>query len=122
MPNMNLHEFTVQESQNHQTFLDYAVEEKTMDGNDQEYSDWSGDTGSFKKGPAKEILIYAAVGSGVDDTMHVYLKPTHTGAYGTGIKIDHSDLPLKISGMLIDRVKINTLTGDNDVIAILSFH
>ena len=110
-----LHEFTVQEAQNYKAYTSYNFEKKTMDGSALEYTDWDAAT----YGPAKHLVIFPSTG-GADDNMIVYLKVD--GAYGTGIELDANDLPLTISALLVDRVKIDTTSGDNDVISILSFH
>ena len=110
-----LHEFTVQEAQNFTAYTTYKYEKKTMDGNALEYIDW--DAADY--GPAKHLVIFPATG-GSDDNMMVYLKVN--GTYGDAIELDANDLPLTISGLLVDRVKIDTTSGNDDVIAILSFH
>lgn len=110
-----LHEFTVQEAQNFTAYSTYKYEKKTMDGSALEYTDWDADT----EGPAKKLVIFPATG-GADDNMDIYLKVN--GSYGPKIELDANDLPLTIEGLLVDRVKIDTTSGNNDVIAILSFH
>jgi len=110
-----LHKFTVQEAQNHSAYEAYKFEKKTMDGSAIEYADWAATT----DGAAKHLVIFPTTG-GADDTMDVYLKIN--GTYGDKIELDANDLPLTISGILVDRVKIDTTSGDNDVIGILSFH
>ena len=112
-----LHEFTVQEAQNFKAYTTYKYEKKTMDGDDVEYTDWTGS--AFTEGPAKHLIIFPATG-GADDTMDIWLKIDDS--YGDKIELDANDLPLTISGLLVDRVKINTTSGNNDIIAILSFH
>lgn len=107
--------FTVQESVNSQAYTSYKFELETMDGNDQETADWS-DTA---EGPAKEILIYGTAGV-PDDVFDIYLKIN--GTYGDAIRMDGGDMPFNVTGLMIDQVKLNTASGDNDVIGILSFH
>tara|TARA_R100000664_G_C2757224_1_gene145365 strand:+ start:449 stop:790 length:342 start_codon:yes stop_codon:yes gene_type:complete len=109
-----LHEFTVQEAQNFKAYTTYKFEKKTMDGNEVPYTDWN----AADYGPAKHLVIYAT--GGEDDDMLVYLQVG--GSYGQGIELNANDLPLTISGLLVERVKIDTTSGNNDVISILSFH
>ena len=110
-----LHTFTVQEAQNHSAYSTYKFEKKTMDGSAIEYVDWA----AQDYGPAKHLTIFTTTG-GTDDNMDIYLEVD--GTYGPKIELDANDLPLTISGLLVDRVKIDTTSGDNDVIGILSFH
>ena len=110
-----LHEFTVQEAQNFSAYTSYKYEKKTMDGDDVLYANW----GTSTDGPAKHLVIFPATG-GLDDTMDIWLEID--GSYGDKIELDANDLPLTITGLLVSRVKINTTSGNNDVIAILSFH
>ena len=109
-----LHEFTVQEAQNFSAYTTYAFQKITGNNSDQEYTDWS--TAVFNEGPAKHLIIYG-LGTTDDTDIEIYLKID--GSYGNKIEMEAGDLPLTISGLLVDRVKISTT---NDTLAILSFH
>ena len=106
-----LHGFTVQEAQNFNAFDSYKYEKKTMNGSAQEYADWTSD-------PAKHIVVYG-VGTADDTDTSVQLYLSGNDAYSTAIELNSADLPLVITGLLIDRVKID---GTDDVIGVLSFH
>ena len=107
-----LHEFTVQEAQNFKAYTSYEFEKITGNNSDQEYTDWD----AAAIGPAKHLIIYG-LGTTDDTDIEIYLKID--GSYGDKIEMEAGDLPLTISGLLVDRVKISTT---NDVLAILSFH
>ena len=107
--------FTVQEAINTQSYTSYKCELETMDGTDQETVDWS----TTEQGPANEILIYGTAGV-PDDVFDIYLKID--GVYGDAIRMDGGDMPFNVTGLMIDQVKLNTSSGNNDVIAVLSFH
>ena len=109
-----LHEFTVQEAQNFSAYTSYAFEKITGNGSAQEYTDWN--AAVFNEGPAKHLLIYGT-GTTNDTDIEIYLKVG--GAYGNKIEMEAGDLPLTISGLLVERVKISTT---NDTLAVLSFH
>ena len=110
-----LHEFTVQEAQNFTAYTSYEFEKQTMDGSAKEYTDWD----AAAIGPAKSLTIYATTG-GLDDDLNVYLKVD--GSYGDAIELGAENLPLTITGLLVDRVKLDTTSGDDDIIGVLSFH
>ena len=110
-----LHEFTVQEAQNFSAYTSYEFEKKTMDGDDQIYTDWA----AASIGPAKHLVIYATTG-GLNDDLNIALKVDDT--YGDWIELGAENLPLTISGLLVDRIKINSTAGNNDIIGVLSFH
>jgi len=107
--------FTVQEATNSSAYTSYKFEEIN-----------TGDSGSAVEGtdwaalaqPAKEINIYDQAGATNDDTdIQITLKVN--GSYGTAITIDTADLPFKVTGLLVDQVKIHAA---DDVFSILSFH
>jgi len=52
--------------------------------------------------------------------MNIYLKID--GTYGDAIELGAENLPLTITGLLVDRIKIDTTSGNNDIIGVLSFH
>jgi hypothetical protein len=110
-----LHEFTVQEAQNFSAYTSYEFEKQTMDGSAKEYTDWA----AAAIGPAKHLVVYATTG-GQNDDLNIALKVDD--AYGDWIELGAENLPLTISGLLVDRIKIDSTSGDNDIIGVLSFH
>ena len=110
-----LHEFTVQEAQNFTADTSFEFEKQTMDGTALEYTDWS----AAAIGPAKSLTVYATTG-GLDDDMNIYLKVD--GSYGDAIELGAENLPFTVTGLLVDRIKIDTTSGNNDIIGVLSFH
>tara|TARA_Y100000310_G_scaffold273977_1_gene289724 strand:+ start:733 stop:1065 length:333 start_codon:yes stop_codon:yes gene_type:complete len=106
-----LHGFTVQEAQNFNAYDSYKYQKITMDTSAKPYADWSTD-------PAKHIVVYG-VGTADDTDTSIELYLSGGADYSTAIELNSADLPLIITGLLIDRVRI---TGTNDVIGVLSFH
>ena len=107
--------FTVQESVNFQAFSSYKSATATMTGSDVATADWS----ATAQGAAKEVLIYGTAGV-PDDVFDIYLKID--GTYGDAIRMDGGDMPFTISGLMIDQIKFNTASGNDDVLNVLSFH
>jgi len=106
--------FTVQEATNGATYYTYKSENLTLNGTTAQT------TSSWANQPAKEVVLFAPVGTIDDDAVTINLKVN--GSYGDSIVVNWDNLPFTIKGLLIEAVKLTGGSGDDDVITVLSFH
>jgi len=120
MANRGRHEFSVQEAVNMDSFVSWNYEEIDLS---------SGGAVSVQyiteQDPAKKIVIYDTPGSASSylDAADV-LSLTINGAAAPGIiKIDATDLPFTLTGLMLTSLTItNSAPEGTDKVSVLSFH
>ena len=121
MANRGRHEFSVQEAVNMASFVSWNYQEMDIDGD----NDAHACTFITSTDPAKKVVIYDKPGSaaGVMDATDI-LTLVINGAAAPGIvKIDATDLPFTLSGLMITSLTIANSAGDNaNSVSVLSFH
>ena len=109
-------EFSVQEAVNMDAFGDFNYQEIEM--TDETANSVTAITDS---NPAKKVVFYYKPGSAVatfDDTDILTITVN-----GKALKIDASDLPFTLAGLLITSLTITSSAGEaGDFISVLSFH
>ncbi|MBC8225740.1 MAG: hypothetical protein H8E74_01195 [Gammaproteobacteria bacterium] len=121
MANRGRHEFSVQEAVNMDSFISWNYEE--LDLNDDEVAE----TASYitAQDPAKKVVIYDTPGAATSfmDASDV-LSLTINGETGSKVvKIDATDLPFTLSGLMITSLAVSNSVGDNsNKVSVLSFH
>jgi hypothetical protein len=120
MANRGRHEFSVQEAVNMDSFVSWNYEELNLHSTDTDAC-----TFITKEDPAKKVIIYNKPGSAsatIEDTD--VLSLTINGASAPGIlKIDATDLPFTITGMMVTSLSVTTSDNDGtEAVSVLSFH
>ena len=116
-----LHNHTVQEAVNFESFTDWYYQELDLS------NDTNADTVTAvtATNPAKKVVLYNKPGSG-SATMEAddILTLTINGETGSKlIKIDATDLPFTISGLLMTSLTVTTSDNDsNEAVSVLTFH
>lgn len=121
MANRGRHEFSVQEAVNMDSFVDWNYEE--LDLNDDELAE----TASYitAQDPAKKVVIYDTPGAATSfmDATDVLSLTVNGGTGAKIIKIDATDLPFTLSGLMVTSLAVTNSAGDaSNKVSVLSFH
>lgn len=122
MANRGRHEFSVQEAVNMDSFVSWNYEE--LDLND---SSPDAETCTYitAEDPAKKVVIYDTPGAATSfmDATDI-LSLTVNGETGAKIiKVDATDLPFTLTGLMISTLAVSNSAGDNNnKVSVLSFH
>tara|TARA_R110002096_G_scaffold56927_1_gene144839 strand:- start:278 stop:643 length:366 start_codon:yes stop_codon:yes gene_type:complete len=121
MANRGRHEFSVQEAVNMDSFVSWNYQEVVLTGDETAMKA----TYITPEDPAKKVVIYDKPGAatGFLEAGDV-LSLTINGAAAPGIiKIDPTDLPFTLTGIMVTSLTITNHAGDtDDTVSVLSFH
>ena len=124
MANLGLHEFTVQEATNIDSFVDWNYQQFDVSG---DAVDTTGVTSTYctTKNPAKKVVIYDTNGTlDDDDELNIYLNG-ETDSNKIIVIDGGRNLPFTISGLMVTALTIKMHDDDTtsgDTIDLLTFH